>query len=69
MGYGISYESAKNITDQMKEMNIDETQSDALKAASFSGTLLNKVMSGKHIDLSELSIIKKYITKKILKKK
>jgi len=69
MGYGISYEYAKNITDQMKEMNIDQTQSDAIKVASFSGTLLNKLMSGKHIDLSELSIIKKYITKKILKKK
>lgn len=69
MGYGVSYDSAKSIVDKMKEANITETQSDAIKAASFSGTLLNKVMSGKHIDLSELSIIKQYITKKIIKKK
>jgi hypothetical protein len=69
MGYGVSYDSAESIVNKMKESNINEKQSDALQAASFSGTLLNKVMSGKHIDLSELKIIKQYMSKKILKKK
>jgi hypothetical protein len=69
MGYGVSYESAKNIVDKMKQESVSKTQTDALQTASFSGSLLNKVMQGKHIDISELKIIKKYISNKIIKKK